>query len=147
MIFETETWRLHVLLIFVIAEADEWLLSKEEEIMCEHDLENWFSEMPTPTVVVKQPVKGEVKLNGSSVYLSDLKCGTIGYLAHWDPPAILARCMIHEGCYCTAPLLGDQVQKDDLVHWLGMAPSFRSCADHEQFLPKGCYNKRQPRCK
>ena len=127
--------------------VDEWFSAKEDEVQSEFDLDRIFpTEVDKKQTVVKQPVKGEVKLSGTGVFLADLKVGSISYFLHWSPPAILAQCATHDDCYCTAPLLGEaRVPEDELIAWVGQGPSFRSAQDHAQFIPRGCYRKRQGR--
>ncbi|CAL1152414.1 unnamed protein product [Cladocopium goreaui] len=126
------------------SEADDWLRDKNDEMQVEADLDDLFgADSPDlEHMIVKLPVKGEVKRVGSTVFTGSVKSGQISYFTHWTPPAILAVCAIHEDCYTTAPLLGHDVSEDSLVQWLGQGPSFKSEKDHGKFIPAGTYKKR-----
>lgn len=91
-------------------------------------------------VVVRVFHTEEIKLCGNTVFAGDVKCGTLSWLVHWDPPAIAANCTVHSGCYCTAPIHFDE---QELVQWLGQAISYKDGQAHGRFVPKGTYNKRR----
>ena len=45
-------------------------------------------------VVVRVFHTEEIKLCGNTVFAGDVKCGTLSWLVHWDPPAIAANCTV-----------------------------------------------------
>ncbi len=98
------------------------------------------------TDIIKQPVEGEVRLDGRMVFRGNIKCGCLNYLLHWQPAAMAANCMLHSDCYITSPLVDDNgngPSEDDLVRWLGEAPCYRTGADHLALRPAGSYEKRR----
>ena len=92
------------------------------------------------TDVIKQPLPGEIRREGRFVFCGAVKCGSVSFLMHWSPPAIVASCMLHSDCCVSVPLVdGDE---DSLVRWLGEAVCYKSGLDHATCRPKGSYNKR-----
>lgn len=99
------------------------------------------------TDIIKQPVEGDVRLEGRTVFRGSIKCGCLNFLLHWEPAAMAANCMLHSNCYITSPLLagdgGKGPSEDDLVRWLGEGPCYRTGADHLALRPAGSYEKRR----
>ena len=92
------------------------------------------------TDVITQPLPGEITREGRYVLCGTVRCGTVSYLTHWSPPAIVAACALHSDCCVSVPLIdGDE---DSLVKWLGEAVCYKSGSDHSACRPKGSYNKR-----
>ena len=79
---------------------------------------------------------------GNTIFSGDVRCGSIHYLFHWDPPAFSGKCCLHgPRCYVTGDL--NKVSDEEMSEWLQRGLECSSAEEHLALKPKDSYNQRR----
>ena len=79
---------------------------------------------------------------GNTIFSGDVRCGSIHYLFHWDPPAFSGKCCLHgPRCYVTGDL--NKVSDEEMSEWLQRGLECSSADEHLALKPKDSYNQRR----
>lgn len=92
---------------------------------------------PSPVQPTPPPTR-----KGNTIFSGNVRCGSIHYLFHWDPPSFSGKCCLHGSrCYVTADL--NKVSDEAMSEWLQGGLECSSADEHLALKPKDSYNQRR----